>query len=124
MFSVLPKLLDRNFAIGYLLPCILFVFAGYQIVRRLSEHKWFVGFASSDATTRATTFLVVAGVLAIFLALANTFLIRRLEGYGWPFTKLPALYEYQRDEYREIAYKIEDYDDNWDEILAAGGARL
>jgi hypothetical protein len=124
MFSVLPKLLDRNFVIGYVFPCILFVIAGYQIIRRLSDHKWFTHFASTEVTVRTTTFLVISGALAVFLALINTFLIRRLEGYGWPFAKLSILFEYQKSKYREIAFKIEEYNDNWPEFLAAGGATL
>lgn len=124
MLSSLPKLLDRNFAIAYLLPCVLFVLSGYQIIRRLSDLGWFQQFAASDVTTRATTFLAIAGILSVFLALANTFLIRRLEGYGWPYTWLPFLTTSQLCRYRDILYKIEDYDDYWDDFLAIGGLKL
>jgi hypothetical protein len=102
----------------------LFTLSSYQAIRRLSELGWFRHFAASVITARTTTFLAVAGALAVFLALANTFLIRRLEGYGWPFDKLPLLRRYQLNRYREVAYKIEDYDDNWDDFLAAGRAAL
>jgi hypothetical protein len=106
------------------LPCLLFTLSSYQAIRRLSELGWFKHFAASDITVRATTFLAVAGALAVFFALANTFLIRRLEGYGWPFNKLPILRDRQLNGYRDVAYKIEDYDDNWEDFLAAGPAAL
>jgi hypothetical protein len=124
MFSYLPKLFDRNFAVGYVFPCSLFLIASYQIIRRLSNLGWFVKFASSDVTTRATTFLTIAAALATLLAFANTFLIRRLEGYGWPFNILPKLKIYQVQKYRDILFKLEDYEENWDMFVAAGADTL
>ena len=91
MFSDLPKLLDRNFAVGYFLPAAIFLAATdhllqafgrlpYSSVKALTaEHPWL----------GAAVMVVATWVLALLLLGANRSVVRLKEGYGLDFAWNP-----------------------------------
>ena len=84
MFAELPKLFDRNFAVGYLLPVVVAATACLGLLHA-------VDLLPDSLTKLASTDLVVGGtaagfglwLAAVVLLATNRGLIRLLEGYGW-----------------------------------------
>jgi hypothetical protein len=80
MFSELPKLFDRDFAVGFLLPAAVFTGA-----------VWFVlgafDLTSSKPNVEVLTASAVAGVIVFVIAVAllalNYMILRIFEGYPW-----------------------------------------
>jgi len=83
MFSSLPKLADRTFVIGYLLPTLLFVCA---LAALFSNQPLVQGLIFGETQGWDKIFGLVVGVwaAAVFLQFVNTYLIKFLEGYERP----------------------------------------
>jgi len=83
MFSSLPKLADRTFVIGYLLPTLLFVCA---LAALFSDQPLVQGLIFGETQGWDKIFGLVIGVwaAAVFLQFVNTYLIKFLEGYERP----------------------------------------
>jgi hypothetical protein len=83
MFSSLPKLADRTFVVGYLLPTLLFVcalaalFADQPLVRGLI-------FGETQGWDKIFGLVIAVWAAAVFLQFVNTYLIKFLEGYESP----------------------------------------
>ena len=100
MFSDLPKLFDRNFVTGYLLPSILFglgtcllawlafgvclVGVQYALPQQGSASSHLVIQDTESATLLLGVFTLACLVLAVLLLVLNRFFIRLLEGYVPP----------------------------------------
>jgi hypothetical protein len=88
MFSELPRLLDRNFALGYLIPSVLLLAGTLHLLvafQRLSTAT-LSRFLENSPWLGATGVAVVAWLLALALLAGNRFLVRLREGYllpGW-----------------------------------------
>jgi hypothetical protein len=80
MLSTLPKLADRAFIIGFLLPSLLFVMTLSSLFGSLDQIKLLLKSIKEDTAT-----LIVLGgsvwLLAVFLLTLNHWLYRCLEGY-------------------------------------------
>ena len=83
MFSSLPKLADRAFVVGYLLPMLLFVFA---LVALFADQPLVQKLVSSEAQgwDKIVGLVVAVWTAAVFLQFINTSLIKFLEGYTYP----------------------------------------
>ena len=79
MFGDLPKIFDRNFVVGYLLPSGSFLAFSLAIIhgRDLLNPT-----AMNPAPTGGVVFLIFAFLLGIVLLVANRPITRILEGYG------------------------------------------
>ena len=83
MFSSLPKLADRTFVVGYLLPTLLFVcalaalFADQPLVQGLI-------FGETQGWDKIFGLVIAIWAAAVFLQFVNTYLIKFLEGYESP----------------------------------------
>jgi hypothetical protein len=118
MFGELPKLFDRNFAVGFFLPIAIFITLSGMI---LSQY----GFVPNVVTYLATDFLVgttVLGLLSwvggVFLLAVNRDLYRFMEGYGkYNPTKLLAWFEKRR--YQKVVDGLNKLDDEFRECIKA-----
>lgn len=118
MFGELPKLFDRNFAVGYFLPVSIFItISGFLLGQ--------YGFAPNIVTYLATDLLVgttILGLLSwvggiLFLAI-NRDLYRIMEGYGKVNpVKLFSWFEKRR--YQNAISELEKLDDEFRECYAA-----
>ncbi len=116
MFGELPKILDRNFAIGYLLPASVFVLAEASFVVWMKWWSWlqFVS-RTKDGTLELSilTYLLfmLALVLALGLLVLNYGTIRLLEGYFW----LHPPKALEKSRFRRLDKKIEHLESRYRE---------
>jgi hypothetical protein len=87
MLGSLPKLLDKNFVVGFFLPALLVVFAVAWAFPDWSLLEPLRGLAASEKKLTDLTYLgLLVWVLAILLMTGNHLLYRLLEGYVPPFS--------------------------------------
>jgi FtsH-binding integral membrane protein len=90
MFSGLPKLADKAFVIGFLVPVLITLF---ELLLAFQECAWLVTTARTleSASDLGKLSLLAAAVIlaALFLLLINRPIYRALEGYTGPFSARP-----------------------------------
>jgi hypothetical protein len=112
MFASLPKLADKNFVIGFLLPVLLAGVASVFLFRDTGPGQavlkaFFVEKTLSDLT------LVIVGVwsVSVLLVLFNYHIYRFLEGYEGPLRHWRAGLKRQRDDLDRTVRRLQaDYD--------------
>lgn len=82
MFSELPKLLDRNFAIAYFLPVSLFMVVSAWLLNMAGYWSKIEVMLTGNTLFDATLAFFVAWILSILLLVLNREIYRFLEGYG------------------------------------------
>ena len=82
MFSELPKLFDRNFAIAYFLPVSLFMIASIWLLRTAEYWQKVDSLLTGNTLFDATLAVFTAWILGIMLLVLNREIYRILEGYG------------------------------------------
>lgn len=83
MFSELPKLFDRNFAIAYFLPVSIFLALSAWLLDRVGYWANISAQLTSDnALINATLGVLIAWIGGILLMVLNRDIYRFLEGYG------------------------------------------
>jgi len=86
MFSSLPKLVDKNFVLGFLLPVLLTAIALAVLYRETALLKdLYSALGSEDFSAALTVVGVTIWITAVLLMLCNNGLYRFLEGYIGPF---------------------------------------
>src|SRR5687768_8426382 len=106
MLSDLPKLFDRNFALGFFLPVAAFVAASLALLNALGYSAVVLPVLKTDILLGATVAALGSWLGAVLLLGLNRDLIRLLEGYGrWNPARLWAGLERRRFRrlHREIA---------------------
>jgi len=111
LFSELPKLFDRDFAIGYFLPVACFIGALYGVTTAFNPAELhFLGkIAHTDGITIAvgTTITGLATwVTAVLLLMLNHTLYQLFEGYIWPCTNQPFRRQ-QLAAFKKLSFKAE-----------------
>src|SRR5258706_13631323 len=81
MFSDLPKLFDRNFFVGFLLPALGFLVANISNLIALPAGP-VTAFLRSNSVGGLTFIAVAAWFFAILLLALNSSIVRAKEGYG------------------------------------------
>jgi hypothetical protein len=87
MFSSLPKLADKNFIIGFLLPALLAILTALFLFNDMAPNGSLFDAALKEATVSATLLAVSVWGIATILLLSNYWLYRILEGYVGPFNR-------------------------------------
>lgn len=87
MFSSLPKLADKNFIIGFLLPALLAILAVLFLFNDTAPQGSLFEVALKEATVTATLLAVSGWGVATVLLLCNYWLYRILEGYVGPLNR-------------------------------------
>src|SRR6516165_4434741 len=84
MLSSLPKLADRDFILGQLLPTLLFAVAALLLFRdQMPVEAWINILTGKDLGTTALLLLGV-WVIAVTTLMLNLWIYRFLEGYTFP----------------------------------------
>lgn len=87
MFSgELPKLFDRNFILGYLLPVTLFAVANYGLLRGFGflPDPTSLSLFEQNPWLGTTIIALVLWLIAVLLLVTNRFIYQVLEGYYFP----------------------------------------
>ena len=88
MFSSLPKLADKNFVVGFLLPTLLATFAVLFLCKDIGSCSSVYPAVLNEKSFGKLTVLVLAVWLgATILMICNHVLYRVLEGYVGPFNR-------------------------------------
>jgi hypothetical protein len=110
MLGMLPKLADKAFVLGFLLPVFAFCVSGLAL---FSEENLLDKLAQKDALEFVYLALLVWG-LAVFMMMLNHMEYRILEGYSWPFSKLTWLKDRQLREFRDLTTRLGDLEKAWE----------
>lgn len=118
MFGELPKLFDRNFAMAYFLPMVVFIGIVAEIIRRFIPGTNIVADLEASLIVGATLLVVTAWLGGILLLVTNRGLYRFLEGYGrWNPLKL--LLGLEKKSYKKLVDEIAILDDQYLACLEA-----
>lgn len=87
MFSSLPKLVDKNFVLGFLLPVLLAAFAALLLLHESAPSRVLYKALADKADFSAALALIAVAVwtVSVFLMLCNHTFYQCLEGYVGPF---------------------------------------
>jgi hypothetical protein len=113
MLSSLPKLADRNFILGQLLPALLFAVAGLFLFRdKIPTNTWTDIMNAKDLGKTAYLLLAV-WVLAVTALILNFWIYRFLEGYLCPAWLSERLKERHRKRLRRKLCELQILYDRW-----------
>ena len=118
MFAELPKLFDRNFAVGFFLPFALAASAALYLLDFLGLSGDILPALERDLLVRGTIFGLFCWLGGELLLITNCDLYRALEGYG----KLNPLRVFTRFElayYHQLNKEIDKLDNEYYEHLEA-----
>jgi hypothetical protein len=88
MFSTLPKLVDKPFVIGFIIPVLIGVLAIVGLLRDIAPFSSvYSSLLDTDSFAKLTVFVLALWAIAIGLLLLNYRLYRMLEGYTGPFAR-------------------------------------
>lgn len=118
MFGELPKLFDRNFAVGFFLPVAIFITLSGLV---LSQY----GFGPDVSVYLETNLLIGTTILGIsswvggiVLLAINRDLYRLMEGYG-TYNPLKIFTWLEKRRYQRVLDQIEKLDDEYRECIKA-----
>jgi hypothetical protein len=107
MFASLPKLADKNFVIGFLLPVLIAGSAGVLLFRDTAAVRAIQSALNSEQTLSDLTLVVVTvWSAAVLLLLFNFHIYRLLEGYEGPLHQWRAGWKRQRCRFNRTVAKI------------------
>jgi hypothetical protein len=88
MLSSLPKLADKNFVIGFIMPLLLGVVGVVALLHDLQPFRGiYASIQSADDFAKLTILALLLWTAAILLMILNHLLYRLLEGYFGPFNR-------------------------------------
>ena len=117
MFGELPKLFDRNFAVGFFLPIAIFITLSGLILSQYGFSPNIIAFVATDLLVGTTILGLLSWVGGILLLAVNRDLYRIMEGYGkYNPVKLFAWFEKRR--YQNAVNELEKLDDEYREFYA------
>jgi hypothetical protein len=100
MLSSIPKLVDKNFVVGFIIPVLL---AAIGLLALLRDHEpvrsIYAAAVDADSFEKLTVIVLLLWAVAILLSLMNHTLYRLLEGYTGPL-RCTAWKEARQEEYR------------------------
>ncbi len=110
MFSKLPDLFNKNFAIGYFLPTIIFLLANRFLLEHFKLSPQILNLTNKnqvDALIGTTLIGLISWLISILLMALNRDIVRMLEGYG-KLNPLKLFGFIERNRCRKLKKKIED----------------
>lgn len=114
MFGELPKLFERNFAMAYFLPFIIFIGLVVEIASHFGQGVGLLTAMQTDLIVGATLLGVISWLGGILLLVTNRGLYRFLEGYG-NWNPLKIFGWWQKKNYIKLLTEIETLDNQFRE---------
>jgi len=118
MFAELPKLFDRNFAIGFFLPFALAAAASLYLLDHYGLSGNILPVLQKDLIVGGTVYGLLSWLGGILLLVTNRDLYRILEGYG-KFNPVRTMIWLEREHYRHLNNEIEELDNEYRKHLKA-----
>ncbi len=112
MFAELPKLFDRNYAMGYFLPFAIFAAVCLWILEIFGITPAILPILQKDILLSTTLFGLGSWVGGIVLLVTNRDMYRTLEGYG-RFNPLKLLGWIEKFRYRRIQKQIAELNERY-----------
>jgi hypothetical protein len=112
MFGELPKLFDRNFAMAYFLPVVIFIGMVYEIDNRFGQSVGFLASLQSNLIIGSTLFGVISWLGGILLLVTNRGLFRFLEGYG-KWNPLNLFTKFEKNKYLKLLAELKTLNDEF-----------
>lgn len=112
MFSELPKLFDRNFAVGFFLPVAIFVVISGAILGQYSFAPNMVNYLATNLLIGTTVIGLLSWVGGIILLAVNRDLYRLMEGYG-KFNPIRLFSWFEKQRYQKTTNELEKLDDEY-----------
>lgn len=116
LFSELPKLLDRNFAVGYFLPTVLFLSVSLNLLITPGLFPEILLKLQADVLLGTTVIGLVSWLGGVLLMVANRDVIRLMEGYGY-FNPAKFLHSIEIRRYRNLHQAISQLDDQYQSCI-------
>jgi hypothetical protein len=114
MFSSLPKLVDKNFVIGFFFPALLAILAAAWAFPSLSVLDPVRSLSASEKILGNLTYLaLIVWGIAIFLMTANYTFYRMLEGYLPPLSWITPLWWWHRLRFRRLKRRYDSLMNDW-----------
>jgi len=118
MFGELPKLFDRNFAVGFFLPIAIFITLSGLILSQYGFAPDFISYIATDLLVGTTILGLLSWVGGILLLAVNRDLYRIMEGYG-KFNPVKLFQWFEKRRYQKAVSELEKLDDEYRECYAA-----
>lgn len=109
MFSELPKIFDRNFAVGYILPSSIFLVMNLGLAIEFELLPDLLNWLHSNPLIGITIIGFISLVGGVILMAANLNIIRIMEGYG-RLNPLRLLLGIERRRYKKLHAEISTLD--------------
>jgi hypothetical protein len=119
MFGELPKLFDRNFVTGYLLPMMVFLAASLELTRKFHFFANNHPLARSqflDLTPALGLLLLVGGMVLLVL---NREIVRFFEGYG-KFNPFKLLHGFEQRRFALLQQELAEVNTEYKRYTATG----
>jgi hypothetical protein len=118
MFGELPKLFDRNFAVGFFLPVAIFVTLSGAILSQYGFAPNMVSYLATDLLVGTTIIGLISWVGGIVLLAVNRDLYRIMEGYG-KHNPIKIFAWFEKRRYGHAVSELEKLDDEYRECYQA-----
>jgi len=118
MFGELPKLFDRNFAVGFFLPVAIFITLSGWVLSQYSFGPDIGIYLETNLLIGTTILGVSSWVGGIVLLAINRDLYRLMEGYG-TYNPLKIFTWLEKWRFHRITNNLEKLDDEYRECIAA-----
>jgi hypothetical protein len=117
MFSELPKLFDRNFAIAYFLPVSLFMVVSTWLLNSFGYWSNIATIFTGNTLFDATLAVFAAWIVGILLLVLNREIYRILEGYG-NYNPLKLFESRTQKNYKKKVERLDWLDENFASLTA------
>ena len=114
MFSELPKLFDRNFAMAFFMPVAIFIAASLLLLDRYQLTQ-ILPTLDFDTLVGATILGLISWLGGILLLVTNRDMYRVMEGYG-RFNPVKLVGGFQKRRFEKLNEKLDELDDEFREL--------
>jgi hypothetical protein len=115
MLSTLPKLADKAFIIGFLLPVIIFLIA---LVFLFADLAWVSDILkplmSKGNIEKIVYISLIVWSLSIVMMRLNNFLYQVVEGHRWPISKLSQAWPREMRRFERKNRRFEELEQQWE----------
>jgi hypothetical protein len=116
LLEQLPRLLDRNFLLGFFIPVTLYQAVGRVLMSPSWKVQYLIGRWENDPTTGLIFVIIISVILVYLLVAFNQLLLIFLEGYYPPINSMPWLKDRQLRRWRRIKSQIDQVDKAWNTL--------
>jgi hypothetical protein len=121
MLGTLPKLADKAFVLGFLLPVFLFFGCGLVLLSDIKAISSLLEkLTQQDAWAKLAYLAIFVWTLSILMMMLNRLLYRMLEGYLWPLSNIQWLKTRQLTEFDRLTEGLKKLGDEWTQAQKAG----